>query len=365
MRTRWSKSEIDQWHEDQGWLTGFNFTPSGAMHGSVWLLQEYGHEDAWRDAAREIAIAASLGLNAVRFYLPFDVWLHQREAFFTHLDQLLTLTDGYGMRMMPVIFNDCTQPKSRYRPAILGPQPEPVPGFFGGESEGAFDEDVQSGRTVGYLPFDEPGSEVVMKEYVLDLARHYGQDERINIWNVWNEIGNSSRGTLSLPMMEAAFGWLREADVAQPLTAEVWGGGAAKPLDWVHNPTSLPAVELRALELSDVVSFHYYGDYTHAKQLIGYLRQFERPLLNTEWMHRPYRSLIETHLPLWKKEDIGSYFFGLVNGKAQLDVVWEFIKDMPNIDTSLWMHDIFHADFTPYDPDEIAVLKELNLKATR
>jgi hypothetical protein len=352
------------WYEDRPWITGCNFIPSGAMDGGFWLFQEHEHQAAFRDAAREIALAHWFGLNSIRLFLPFDVWLHQRDAFFAHLDELLTLLDGYGMTMMPVLFNDCTVPKRRHRPPTFGPQPEPVPGFFGGSTESPFDDDVQGGEGVGYLPFDdEPGSEALMREYVQTLADRYGQDPRILIWNVWNEIGNSQRGDRSLAMMTNVFGWLREADVAQPLTAEVWGGGAETALSWILHPTTLPDVELRALELSDIVTFHYYGDYTHAKQLVAHLRTVAggRPLINTEWMHRPFGSLIETHLPLWHREEIGSYFFGLVNGKAQFDAVWTFIKDLENVDTSLWMHDIVHADFTPYDPDEIAVLRRYNL----
>ncbi|MFR6330538.1 MAG: hypothetical protein ACLUOI_18155, partial [Eisenbergiella sp.] len=94
-------------------------------------------------------------------------------------------------------------------------------------------------------------------------------------------------------------------------------------------------------------TFHYYGDYTHSRQYVEFLRRFNRPLINTEWLHRPFRSLIQTHLPMWKKEGVGSYFFGFVNGKSQFNYVWEFIKNLPDIDTSLWMHDIFHEDFRP------------------
>ena len=61
-----------------------------------------------------------------------------------------------------------------------------------------------------------------------------------------------------------------------------------------------------------------------------------------------------------RKHKVGSYFFGFVNGKAQFNFVWEFIKKLPDIDTSLWMHDIFHSDFTPYDTEEIEVLKDCN-----
>lgn len=119
-------------------------------------------------------------------------------------------------------------------------------------------------------------------------------------------------------------------------------------------------IEKHSIELSDIITFHYYGDYSHSRQYIEFLSQFNRPLINTEWLHRPFRSLIQTHLPLWKKEEVGSYFFGFVNGKSQFDCVWEFIKKLPDIDTSLWMHDIFHEDFTPYDREEIEVIWECN-----
>ncbi|MDR1825528.1 MAG: cellulase family glycosylhydrolase [Bifidobacteriaceae bacterium] len=365
MKQRWTEDQAWDWYTSRDWITGFNFIPSGAMNGGLWLLQEYQHEVAYRDAAREIALAASLGLNSIRFYLPFEVWQHQHDAFFAHLDELLALLDLHGMTMMPVIFNDCSVPKSRYREPIFGPQPEPVPGYFGGSDESPFDDDVQGGGIVGYVLTDEPELEPVFHQYVTELAIRYGHDDRVNIWNIWNEVGNSTRGDLSVPMMEKTFAWFREADVSQPLTAEVWGGGAADAYEWMMDPEHIPGPEARAVELSDVVSFHYYGDYTHSKGLIRFLRQFDRPLLNTEWMHRPYRSLIETHLPLWKREGVGSYFFGFVNGKAQFQYVWEFIKQLPGIDTRLWMHDIFHSDFTPYDPDEIPVLKACNLPPSR
>lgn len=364
MRRRWTPDEAWDWYTSRDWITGFNFIPSGAIHGSLWLLQEHDHEAAFRDAAREVALAASLGLNSVRFFLPFEVWQHQHDAFVAHLDELLDLLEVHGMTMMPVLFNDCSVPAHRYQPPVLGPQPEPVPGYFGGSPQSPFDDDVQGGGAVGYVLTDEPALEPVFRAYVDELAARYGQDPRVLVWNVWNEIGNSTRGDRSLPMMEKVFAWLREADVAQPLTAEVWGVGAESAYDWLLDPCRLADVERRAIELSDLVSFHYYGDHAHAKQLVRYLRPFDRPLLNTEWMHRPYRSTVETHLPLWRAEGIGSYFFGLVNGKAQFQHVWEFIKDLPGIDTRLWMHDLVHADFTPYDPDEIAVLKACNLPAS-
>lgn len=36
------------------------------------------------------------------------------------------------------------------------------------------------------------------------------------------------------------------------------------------------------------------------------------------------------------------------------------LKKLPDIDTRLWMNDIFHDDFTPYDEEEIEVIMECN-----
>jgi hypothetical protein len=264
--------------------------------------------------------------------------------------------------MMPVLFDDCTVPKSQYSEPVLGPQPEPVPGYFGGTAQNSFDVETQTGGNIGFHALDDPNMEPIARNYIKELAQKYGRDKRIIIWNVWNEIGNSSRGTMSLPLMHKVFEWLRDEDVMQPLTAEMWGAelGGENYYTWLNNPQIYGGIDKESIELSDIVTFHFYGDYIHSKQLIKYLRQFNRPLINTEWMHRPLGSLIETHLPLWKKEKIGSYFFGFVNGKPQMNVVWDFIKDMESIDQSLWMHDIFHSNFTPYDRDEIEVLKNYN-----
>ena len=133
------------------------------------------------------------------------------------------------MAMMPTLFNDCCVAKSKYTDPIRGPQPEPVPGYFGGTAVTPFDSDTQNGDTVGYDITDEPEMEPVVEAYVREMARTYGNDKRILIWNVWNEAGNSQRMEKSVPLMKKVFGWMREEDVMQPLTADVWGAGADHP----------------------------------------------------------------------------------------------------------------------------------------
>ena len=330
------------------------------MNGVLWMFQEYDHETAFRESAKEIALAAAYGFNSVRVFLPFYLWRAQHDSFMKNLEQFLVLLDSFHITMMPVLFSDCCVPKSKYRDPVLGPQPEPEPGYFGGSSVTPFDDETQLGDVAGYNIIDEPEMEPVAEAYVRELAKTYGQDDRIIIWNIWNEIGNSQRGDKSLPMMKKVFGWLREEDVKQPLTSDVWGAGSEGPYGGLNDPRIYADVEREAIELSDIITFHFYGDYAHARMYLKVLREYDRPLINTEWLHRPFRSLIQTHLPLWKKEKVGSYFFGFVNGKSQFNFVWEVIKKLPDIDTRLWMHDIFHSDFTPYDEDEIEVIRECN-----
>ena len=141
MKERWTEQQAWDWYNARPWITGFNFIPSGSISG-IELFQEYGHDEAFRDAAKELALAASLGFNSIRVYLPFYIWRVQHDAFIKHLDQLLDLLGKYNMTMMPVLFNDCSVPKSKYKEPDLGPQPEPVPGYFGGSPVTPFDDDT-------------------------------------------------------------------------------------------------------------------------------------------------------------------------------------------------------------------------------
>ena len=66
------------------------------------------------------------------------------------------------------------------------------------------------------------------------------------------------------------------------------------------------------IELSDIITFHFYGDYTHARRMVKFLKQFNRPLINTEWMHN-----------------------------------------------------LYHADFTPYDQEELDILMKIRISGNK
>ncbi len=188
-----------------------------------------------------------------------------------------------------------------------------------------------------------------------ELAEKYGQDDRVQIWDVWNEPGNSNRGTMSQSAMERFFEILREKQVKQPLTADVWRMSTS--LD------QMSPVERRAVELSDVITFHYYGPYTNMIQLIELLREnFDRPLINNEWLNRLNDNNYKEIFPLFYLEKIGSYSWGLMQGYSQTFEPWGGYFRNPafmngTLDLTKWQHDLYRFNGYPYDPNETKLIR--------
>jgi hypothetical protein len=62
-----------------------------------------------------------------------------------------------------------------------------------------------------------------------------------------------------------------------------------------------------------------------------------------------------TDLPLFKREGIGCYSWGLVNGRSQFQFAWYHKRGTP--EPAVWFHDLFHRDGRPYDTAEHAVIR--------
>ena len=128
-------------------------------------------------------------------------------------------------------------------------------------------------------------------------------------------------------------------------------------------------IEQRALELSDVISFHQYGGYDTMVGEIEQIKTLGRPALNTEWLHRIFHNNVENMYPLFYLEKIGSYNWGFVAGKYQTYEPWEGIWQTvangggKDYDLTKWQHDLFRPSLRPYDPKEIEIIKKYNEKA--
>lgn len=354
---QWTSEQAWAWYNKQPWIRGFNGYPSICVN-RVAMWQKYNHEEVFKQLDYEFKLAKETGLNAVRAIVQFEVWYYEHDSFMDNFEEYLTLADKYGIKVMVVLGNDCCVPKSRFKPVVFGEQKVEW-GYHSGIKAGPHTLDFDD---CGYQLLDEPEFEEYYYKMVDELAKKYGQDSRIQIWDVWNEIGNSNRGEKSVKAMEKFFEILRENKVIQPLTADCWSY-------WHEDKEPRPA-EKRALELSDIITFHFYGSFADMVLLIERLKkEYDRPLINNEWLNRLVGNNFNEMYPLFYLENIGSYFWGLMQGYSQTFEPWGhyFVRQANGEDWDLtkWQHDLYRFNGYPYDPKEIAVIKRFSAFADK
>jgi len=356
MRAQWTKEEAWAWYEGQRWIRGFNGYPSNCVN-RIAMWQSHKHEEVFAQIDREFALAHETGFNAVRAIIQFEVWLWEHDSFMSNLEEYLTLAEKHGLQVMLCLGNDCTVPRELYS-MKLGEQPIDW-GYHSGICRGPH----AGGYTgPGYMMADDPEYLPKYYEMVDEIAAKYAKDSRIHIWDIWNEISNGRRGNMSQPIMEEFFRIIRSHDPIQPLTADVWA------YDKELRPSS--DAQKKALELSDVITFHCYSPFTTMIKLIENLREYGRPLINNEWLNRIGNNNVEDIFPLFYLERIGSYHWGLIQGFSQTYEPWgrymEKIKD-PNYEgdlkLTLLQHDLYRFNGLPYIAKEIEIIKHFTKRA--
>lgn len=93
------------------------------------------------------------------------------------------------------------------------------------------------------------------------------------------------------------------------------------------------------------------------KKDISNYQSFQRPVFCTEYIARGFGSKFQTHLPLMKKHKVSAINWGLVAGKTQTIFPWG--SPLHGDEPEVWHHDIFRKDGTPYDTNEITVIKQV------
>jgi hypothetical protein len=328
---RWSVEQANEWYAKQGWIVGCNFTPSTAIN-QIEMWQEQDFDPKTIDT--ELGWAEDIGFNAVRVYLHYLVWARNPTKMKQRMDKFLDIVESHGIRVMFVLFDDCWNPDP-----TLGKQPEPKPGTHNSGWVQCPGGKIQN-RDKALYP--------VLKAYTQDLLRSFGKDKRILVWDLYNEPGNNEYFDLSLPLLESVFMWAREANPSQPITTGLWA--------WDENFDELREVTIKN---SDIVTFHHYGKAEHLKEKVEEFKSYGRPLLCTEYMARTRGCTFESHMPVFKKENVGCFNWGLVSGKTQTIFQWDTPGKLPEPD--VWFHDIFRRDGTPFDPEEIKFIKRLTL----
>jgi hypothetical protein len=351
---RWSVQRANQWYDAQPWFVGCNFTPSSASNQlEMWQEDTFDLDTI----GRELGWAADIGMNSVRVFLHDLVWDADPVGMAARMDRFLAVASSVGIRTMLVLFDDC------WFPAKIGPQPEPIPGVH----------NSRWAQSPGHAVVGDRTQWPRLERYVKDVIGVFARDERVCVWDLYNEPGNALLPVASmpnwkrfplaiakvvrhfaltsptLPLLRATFEWARQVDPIQPLTAGVWA----------------PTRKMQAfqLEASDVITFHQYMKVEKLKDKIVELRSAHgRPVLCTEWMARPIGSRFESHLPVFRDEKVGCYCWGLVSGKTQTIHGWEDRPGSPP--PEVWHHDVLRVDGTAFDPAEIEVLRDATRRRT-
>ncbi|MGM9512033.1 glycoside hydrolase family 2 TIM barrel-domain containing protein [Larkinella sp. GY13] len=328
----WTPEKANAWYQKQGWIRGCNFQPSSAIN-QLEMFQAATFDPQTLD--RELGWAEGLGLNAMRVYLHHVAWTSDQAGFKKRLDQYLGISQKHGIKTILVFFDDCWN--DEYHP---GKQPEPKPGIH------------NSGwvRDPGTMIHTHPDSLAMLERYVKDVMTTFKNDERILLWDLYNEPGNNQYFSKSLPLLKAVFSWARAVDPSQPVSAGLW--------NWDEKFNELNQFQL---ENSDVITYHHYKYIDDHKKRIADLRQHKRPLICTEYMARSNGSLFQTIMPLLKQENIGAVNWGFVAGKTNTIYAWRM--PMPDgKEPELWFHDILRKDGTPFSAEEVKTIKTLTGK---
>ncbi|MEL0284376.1 MAG: hypothetical protein VW964_07395, partial [Ilumatobacter sp.] len=266
MGERWSVERVIDWQDRCGWLFGCNFTPSTAGNQiEMWSADSFDVETI----ERELGWARDLGMNVVRVYLHDLLWGDDSVGLIDRIDRFLEIAARFDIRMMPVLFDGVWNPS----PA-LGKQPEPVPGVHNSMW-------VQSpGSTVLYDESLWDG----LRPYVDGMLSRFGDDDRIVMWDLFNEPDQLDLDTIVAGTRDAkqvaatglvarVFDWARSVNPSQPLTVGLWEYEDDVPVD--HELNRL------ILSRSDVVSFHCYAPEPALRTVIGSLAAHGRPLVCT------------------------------------------------------------------------------------
>ena len=353
MTPRWSKERAWAWYDAHPWLRGCNFMGSDCAN-RIDQWQEEGFEERLQTADAELALVAQTGFNTIRIIVEYFVWENQHDGFMQRLERYIATAWKHGISCMIVLGNDCMQPKEWTKPAHFGPQHYDW-GYHGGRKQS------QHGTlpSMGYHLLDEPELALRHYEMVREIIETYRNDERIIMWDLYNEAGNARRGMVTMPHLQKYFEIARAIDPIQPLTACTY----RCPVD---ADVPIPEIEQYCVDNSDIISYHNYGPYQDNIRIIKRLKEYGRPIVNTEWLGRIFHNTIQELFPLFYLEKIGCYNWGFVAGKYQTYEPWAGTWDRYDADPTLdvdftkWFHDLYRPSHRPYDPKEIEIIRRFS-----
>jgi hypothetical protein len=347
---QWSPEQANDWYRNRPWIVGCNYSPSTAINQlEMWQPETF--DPAAID--RELGWAEDIGFNTVRVFLHDLLWQQDAKAFLARMDKFVEIADKHHIGVIFVPFDAVWDPNPH-----LGKQHDPTPHVH------------NSGwvQSPGAEILKDPARQDELKPYLQGVIAHFKTDPRVTAWDIFNEPDNpnvpayakqelTNKSDMAFVLLKKAFAWAREVGPSQPLTAGVWQRGR-----WGVTDSLLP-MEKYMLEQSDIISFHNYGSLDEIKRCVDDLRRFNRPVICTEYMARPNGSTFHPIMGYLKEQKIGAINWGFVNGKTQTIYPWDSWRKTYTAEPKVWFHDIFRADGTPFDANEVTYIKSVTGKS--
>jgi hypothetical protein len=342
---QWTPARANDWYSQQPWLVGSNFITSTAINElEMWQPDTFDLPTI----DRELGWAQGLGMNTMRVFVHNLLWQQDSAGFLRRLDQFLEVADKHHIKIMFVLLDSVWDPQPH-----LGKQRAPKPHVHNSGWMQAPGADLLK---------DESRWNSELKPYIVGVLTRFRDDKRVLMWDLMNEPDNDNssykatelpdKAVRALRLLSAEWQWARSINPSQPLTSGVWKG------DWTKDST-LSEMERFQLQNSDVITFHSYDPPEMMKNRIDSLRRYNRPVVCTEYMARPRGSTFSSILPILKKEHVGGYNWGFVNGKSQTIYPWDSWEKTYTAEPAIWFHDIFRGDGKPYDAKETELIRKL------
>ena len=294
---------------DWRWVKGAVFVPTSAVNEAQQWDQ---YDPAIND--RELHYASIYGINCVRVYLHFDIYLKKKDALLNDIEDFLTRASKYGIKTELVFFDDCwNQPD----PDILSldyQYPAPIPGVHNSRWLVSPGENVRQ----HYAEYRDR-----LKAYVQDIVNAHKDDKRIAFWETYNEPNKSAE---TRQLLKDSYDWIHETGTTIPLTA-TGHGFAGDPY-------------------SDFKSWHEYGNYDY----IGTPDE-----LNTECMNRQGQSVpgIVEHF----KGKTGFIMWEYGIGRDNCRFAWDENRGHPRKEEAVKpFHGIVYPDGHPWSVDDVKAL---------
>ena len=330
---RWTIEKAAKWKAETGWKSGCCYIPATAINQiEMWSSDTFDP----KQIDKELGWAEDLGFNTMRVFLSSLVWENEPDAFKKHIDEFLTIADKHGISPFFVFFDDCWDAHSAY-----GKQREPKTGVHNSGWVQDPSEEVRADSSKMYAD---------LEKYVKDILTTFKDDKRVYCWDLYNEPGNSGHSLTTLPLLSHTVRWAREVNPSQPITIGLWSN-------------DLPVLNRFQIENSDIITYHNYANPTDHRLEIEYLSLLERPMMCTEYMARKFDSKFTNILPMLRAYDVCAVNWGFVAGKTNTMYAWGDPHPKGE-EPTLWFHEIYRQDRTPFDTAEVDIIRRVNSELT-